>query len=165
MVSPGSWRPPFLFSMLWANFRRSGIFSSSDDVCDVSIRVNYILLTVTDIFGKGKWAKIERNDGKLLRVWTSPIVEENTRDNSELVVQDTRAVGASLISSLEIARYGFRWYFPMFANIWIYWKVELLQHVNMKHNNKFYWYVKSFHLTIYWQFVVLYFNLTIFHNL
>ena len=32
----------------------SKIFSSSDDVCDVSIRVNYILLTVTDIFGKGK---------------------------------------------------------------------------------------------------------------
>ena len=60
---------------------------------------------------------------------------------------------------------GFRWYFLMFANSWIYWKVELLQHVNMKHNNKFYWYVKSFHLTIYWQVVVLYFNPAIFHNL
>ena len=32
----------------------------------------------------------------------------------------------------------------MFANYWIYWKVELLQHVNMKRNNKFYWYVKVF---------------------
>ena len=32
----------------------------------------------------------------------------------------------------------FRWYFLMFANNWIYWKVELLQHVNTKHNNKFY---------------------------
>ena len=45
---------------------------------------------------------------------------------------------------------GFRWYFLMFANSWIYWKVELLQHVNMKHNNKFYWYVKSTHMTISW---------------
>ena len=51
----------------------------------------------------------------------------------------------------------FRWYFLMF----IYWKVELLQHVNMKHNNTLYWYVKSFHLTIYWQVFVLYFNPTI----
>ena len=30
----------------------------------------------------------------------------------------------------------FRWYFLMFANDWIYWKVELLQRVNMKRNNK-----------------------------
>ena len=42
---------------------------------------------------------------------------------------------------------------------------SLLQHVNMKHNNQFYWHVKSFHLTIYWQVDVLYFNPTIFHNL
>ena len=38
----------------------------------------------------------------------------------------------------------FWWYFLTFANNWIYWKVELLQHVNMKLNNQFYWYVKSF---------------------
>ena len=43
----------------------------------------------------------------------------------------------------------FWWYFLMFANSWIYWKVELSQHVKMIHNNKFNWYVKSFHLTIY----------------
>ena len=55
----------------------------------------------------------------------------------------------------------FRWYFLMFANSRIYWKVELLQHVNMKYDDKFYWYVKSFHLTTYWQVVVLYFNPTI----
>ena len=36
------------------------------------------------------------------------------------------------------------WYFLMFAINWIYWNLELLQHVNMKHNNKFYWYIKSF---------------------
>ena len=35
----------------------------------------------------------------------------------------------------------------MFAIYWIYWKMELLQHVNIKCNDKFYWYVKSFHLT------------------
>ena len=53
----------------------------------------------------------------------------------------------------------------MFANNLIYWKVELLQHVNMKHIHKFYWYVKSFYLTIYQQVFVLYFNPTIFHIL
>ena len=52
-------------------------------------------------------------------------------------------------------------YFLMFVNSRISWKVELLQHVNMKYNNKFYWYVQSFHLTTYWQVVVLYFNPTI----
>ena len=32
----------------------------------------------------------------------------------------------------------FSWYFLMFANNLIYWKVELLQHVNMKNIHKFY---------------------------
>ena len=32
----------------------------------------------------------------------------------------------------------FRWYFLMFENSRIYWKVELLQHVNMKYDDKFY---------------------------
>ena len=60
----------------------------------------------------------------------------------------------------------FRWYFVMFAINWIYCKVELLQHVNiMKRNNKCYWYVKSFHFTIFWQVFVLHFNPTIFHKL
>ena len=38
----------------------------------------------------------------------------------------------------------------------------MLQNVNMKRSNTFYLYVKSFHLTIYWQVSVLYFNPTIF---
>ena len=55
----------------------------------------------------------------------------------------------------------------MIANNGIYWKVELLQHVNVKHNNKFEWFEEIFHLTIifYWQVLVLYFNSTIFNNL
>ena len=40
--------------------------------------------------------------------------------------------------------------------------MELLQHVNMKHDNKFYWYVKSSHLTFYWQVFELYFDPTFF---
>ena len=32
----------------------------------------------------------------------------------------------------------FRWHFLMFANSSIYWNLELLQHVNMKRNNKCY---------------------------
>ena len=31
----------------------------------------------------------------------------------------------------------FRWYFLMFANNWIYWEVELLQHVEMKCSKTF----------------------------
>ena len=43
-------------------------FRGSEEVCDVSISWSYILLSVADNFGLGKWVKIERNDGKLLRV-------------------------------------------------------------------------------------------------
>ena len=46
------------------------MFSSSDEVYDVSISRNYILLSVTYNFGLGNSAKIERNDGKLLCVKT-----------------------------------------------------------------------------------------------
>ena len=69
MLVNGIFKQPttMLFLMFLANFRRWEIFSSSDEVYDVSISWNYILLTVTDNFGQGKWAKIERNDGKLLR--------------------------------------------------------------------------------------------------
>ena len=48
-------------------------FFSSDEMFYVSIGWNYILLNVTDNFGLGKWAKIERKDGKLLCVKTSPV--------------------------------------------------------------------------------------------
>ena len=42
------------------------MFSSSDEVYDVSISWNYMLLSVTYNFGLRKWAKIERNDSKPL---------------------------------------------------------------------------------------------------
>ena len=41
----------------------------------------------------------------------------------------------------------------MSENSQIYWKVELLPHVNMK-QNKFYWHVKSFHLTTYYNHTI-----------
>ena len=44
------------------------MFFSSDEVYDVRISYNYILLSVIYNFGLGNSAKIERNDGKLLRV-------------------------------------------------------------------------------------------------
>ena len=47
------------------------MFYSSDVVLNVGIGWNYILLSVTCNFGLGKWAKIEENGGKLLRVKTS----------------------------------------------------------------------------------------------
>ena len=57
---------------------------------DVSISWNYIILRVTDNFGLGKYAKIEGNDGKVLRIETS--IEKYARENSELVNQDARIV-------------------------------------------------------------------------
>ena len=73
-VSSNSWGPSLLFLMLWANFKRLGMFSFSDAVYGVNISCQYyILLRLTDNYGLGKWAKIERNDGKVLRVKTSPV--------------------------------------------------------------------------------------------
>ena len=63
--------PLLLFLMVWTNIRRWGMLSSSDEVYDDSISWNYVLLSVTYKFGLGKWAKIERNDGKQLCVKTS----------------------------------------------------------------------------------------------
>ena len=63
--------PSSVFLMFWANIRRSGMLSFSDEVCDDSIGWNYILVSVNYNFGLGKWAKIERNDGKQLCVETS----------------------------------------------------------------------------------------------
>ena len=45
----------------------------------------------------------------------------------------------------------FRWHFLVSAIHWIYCKVELLQHVNLKRNNKCYWLLKRCYFTIYWQ--------------
>ena len=56
-------------------------------------------------FVLGKWAKIERNDGKQLCVETSLVDWGDTREHSESVKQHARIVRASLISSLEDARY------------------------------------------------------------
>ena len=56
---------------------------------------------MTDNFGLGELAKIERNDGKLLR----RSIEEYSRVDSESVKQYARIVWASLISSLEVARF------------------------------------------------------------
>ena len=39
---------------VYSKFRRQGMCSSSDEVCDVSITCNYILLSVTYNFGLGK---------------------------------------------------------------------------------------------------------------
>ena len=69
--SSNSLGPSSLFLMFWANIRRVERLSSSDEVYDDSINLNYILLSVTNNFGLGKWAKIERNDCKQLCVKTS----------------------------------------------------------------------------------------------
>ena len=83
------------------------MFSSSVEVHDVSISLNCILLSVTYNFDLGKWTKIERNDSKPLRVktllmdWGVNTCSERT----ESVKRYARIVWASLISSLEVARY------------------------------------------------------------
>ena len=96
-----------LFLMLWQNFRRQRILSSSDEVHDVGISWNYILLSATYNFGLGKGAKIERNDSKPLCVKTL-LVDWGVytcSEHSESVKQYARIVWAFLISSLEVARY------------------------------------------------------------
>ena len=54
----------------------------SDVVYDVNISWYYILLSATDNFGLGKWAKIERNDDKLLRVKTSLVRKVSQWNNT-----------------------------------------------------------------------------------
>ena len=91
--------------MFWTNFRRQGMFSSSDVVYDVSISWNYILLCLNDNFRlKKNGAKIERNDGKQLRAKTWP-VDWRVYTWEQWVCKTIRRNRASPISSLEVARY------------------------------------------------------------
>ena len=87
------------------------------------------------------------------------ITEINSKHQSSFLL--SLEVELMLLLAILNRLKSFRWYFLMFANNWIYWEEELLQHVNMKCNKTCYWYVKSFHLTIYWQVFVLYLNPTI----
>ena len=48
LVFSSSWGPSLLVLIFWVNFRSYGMFSSSDEVYDVSISWNYILLTATE---------------------------------------------------------------------------------------------------------------------
>ena len=89
--------------MFLSKFSKIGNLFFFDEVFDVSISWNYILLIVTGNFGLGEWAKIERNDGKLLR-WS---IEKCTGVNSESLKQYSKIVWASVISSLEVARYDY----------------------------------------------------------
>ena len=89
-----------LFPLFRANTRRLGMLSSSDEVYDDSISLNYILLSVTYNFGLAKWAKIERNDGKQLCDQTSLVDWSYTCDQIESVKQYARIVWASLLSSI-----------------------------------------------------------------
>ena len=87
-------------------FSKIGNVFFSDEVYDVSISWNYILLSVNYNFGLGKWAKSERNDGKLLCVKTSP-VDWSVYTWAQWIskTEYARIVWNSLTSSLEVARY------------------------------------------------------------
>ena len=87
------------------------------------------------------------------------ITEINSKHQSSFLL--SLEVEMMLLLAILNGLKSFKWYFLMFANNRIYWEVELLQQVNMECNKTFYWYAKSFHLTIYWQAFVLYFNPTI----
>ena len=77
------------------------------------------------------------------------ITEINSKHQSSFLssLKVKLMLSLAILNRLKI----FRWCFLMFANNWIYCMVDLLHHVNMKHNDKFYRYVKGFHLNIYWQ--------------
>ena len=93
--------------------------------------------------------------------------EDKLEINSKYQPSFLLSLKVELMLSLGILKRlkSLRWFYFMYAKDWIYWKEELLQHVNMKLNNKFYRFVNSFHLTIFWQVFELYFNPTIFHHL
>ena len=74
-----------------------GMCSSLDGLYDVSISWNYILLSVTDNFGLGKWAELKEttvNYFVLRHHWSIETWE-----------QWVRIVWASLTYSLEVAKY------------------------------------------------------------
>ena len=71
------------------------------------------------------------------------ITEINSKHQSSFLLSSK----VELTLLLAIFLFYFKMVFLMFAIYWIYWKMELLQHVNIKYNDKFYLYVKSFHLT------------------
>ena len=58
-------------------------------------------------------------------------------------------VDVMLLAILNMLK-NFRWYFLVFAINRIYWKLELLQHLNMKCNNNFYVNIKRF--SVIWLF-------------
>ena len=60
------------------------------------------------------------------------ITEINSKHQSSLLI--SLKVELMLLLAILNGLKSFRWYFLMF----IYWEVELLQHVNMKHNNTLY---------------------------
>ena len=97
-----------LFLMFWANIRWLGILSSSDEVYDDSISLNYILLSVNCNLGwemGHNWAKIERNDGKQLCIQTSLVDWSICTWAQWSIEQHARIVWASLISSIAVGRY------------------------------------------------------------
>ena len=76
---------------------------------------------------------------KIIPGFHSYITEINSRHRSRFLF--SVEVEDMLLLTIFNRAKTFRWYFLMFANNWIYWKVELLQHVNLKCNNKFWWQV------------------------
>ena len=82
------------------------MLSSSDVVYNVTISWNCILLSLTDDFDLGKWAKMERlttaNEFEL-RIQRS--IEDYTRKNSESIIISQNSMGFFYRATLEVARY------------------------------------------------------------
>ena len=64
------------------------------------------------------------------------ITEINSKHQSSLLI--SLKVELMLLLAILNGLKSFRWYFLMFANSRIYWKVELLQYVNMQYDDTFY---------------------------
>ena len=76
------------------------------------------------------------------------ITEINSKHQSSFIFS-LKAELMLLLAILNMLK-NFRWYFLVFAINWIYWKLELLQHLNMKCNNNFYVNIKRF--SVIWLF-------------
>ena len=92
-----------LFLMFWANIRGLGMLSSGEVYAD-SISLNYILLSVNCNFGLGKWAKIERNDGKKLCIQIS-LVDWSIYTWARSVSKTTGQNRMGFSYLLEVSRY------------------------------------------------------------
>ena len=91
------------------------MFSNSDEVYDVSISLNYILLSVTDNFGLGNEPKSKETMVNYFALRHHQSIEEYTRENGEAVKQSPESYVLLLYLLLKLP--GMTAYPTVFPNV------------------------------------------------